>query len=257
MLSAGSIATRSAGLAACPGPHTARLTRHPACPRRFGHDAKGARLDPWPSQKASNDPMWNPGPGRYSAAANHRGAPTGAGAAATAAPFSKATKMVVPGEHFLSVVHLSEPLAKDNFGVHSPGPAMYSPDHSPTRRQAAAPSFGYRGPSMLENAGDPKKQVSPGPARGAAAQNDGRGGHLWGGEARATFGRASKMWQPSAKLGAAAWVSERHASTANAGIFSPGPGRYQPGEVTPHVAGPTLGSGQIDRFYTRAEQGRL
>lgn len=47
--------------------------------------------------------------------------------------------------------------------VHSPGPAAYSPDTSPTRVAAAEYSLGKKAASYFDLYLDPQRQLSPGP----------------------------------------------------------------------------------------------
>lgn len=68
--------------------------------------------------------------------------------------------------------------------------------------------------------------------------------------------RSPKAYEPQVNLSATVFISEAHAERINKSVHSPGP-VYMPKDIRAgHVPTPALGSGP-DRFYSRAEPGRL
>jgi hypothetical protein len=130
---------------------------------RFGKQAIGSRFEIG-SCLASNHPHWNPGPADYEARMTATGVRRAPGADAPKALFGSAEKMVTPQTNLAATVFLSEVHAcHENLGVHSPGPAEYSPSADVVRPAAATYSLGVKAPSYFDSFSDPLRQTSPGP----------------------------------------------------------------------------------------------
>lgn len=216
----------------------------------FGRQYPGSRYEPG-AELAPNHPHWNPGPGEYEPKTLASGKLRQPGADAPKPVFGSSNKMVSPQSNFSATVFLSQKHAmRENVGVHSPGPAAYSPDTSPTRVAAAEYSLGKKAASYFDLYLDPQRQLSPGPMYTPKVKT-------WGNDPRATFGKAPSRWEPEANLSATPFISKQHAYL-NHGVHSPGPGVYSPETSKPqHVPTPALSSGQQDRFYDRFEPGRI
>lgn len=223
---------------------------------RFGKHFVGSRFDA-SAEMPSNSPHWNPGPANYEPAMLPTGKIRAPGADAPRPVFGSSQKLVSAEINFSATVFVSHGHARrENVGVHSPGPAAYSPDTSPTRAAAATYSLGAKAPSYFDIYLDPTRQLSPGPQY--ASQLDRTGKRTWGAEPRATFGKGPKAWEPEVNLSAAPFISKAHAPHVNQGVHSPGPGRYSPEVCKPvHVPAPMINSGPSDRFYSRFEPGRI
>ncbi len=80
--------------------------------------------------------------------------------------FSTATKLVTPASNLSAVVFVSNHHSmKENMGVHSPGPAAYSPEKGKgmTHTSPAHFSLSLKAPSYFDAFLDPTRQTSPGP----------------------------------------------------------------------------------------------
>lgn len=225
---------------------------------RFDKQPRVAGTDPTAGH-ASNSPLFNPAPGAYDPATTRLGGPLAPGQAALAWTFPRGRKMLSPQTDAAALPVISRLHAREFLGAGSPGPGRYSPDVSPTRPAAAAFTAPARGPSYFDAFFDPTRQTSPGPVC-APGGVDRHGSHSLGDGARATIGRAPKSYDPIANgLAATPFLSNEHAR-ANCGAGVPGPQQYRPHalrtglDATPT---PVLGSGPVERFYTRQEPGRL
>uniref|UniRef100_A0A7S0RZR0 Uncharacterized protein n=1 Tax=Chlamydomonas leiostraca TaxID=1034604 RepID=A0A7S0RZR0_9CHLO len=217
---------------------------------RFGKQFPGSRFEAG-AELASNHPHWNPGPGQYEPASLANGRLRQPGLDAPKTVFGSATKLVTPQSNFSGTVFVSHGHSRrENVGVHSPGPAAYSPDTSPTRAAAADFTMGKKAPSYFDLYLDPQRQTSPGPVYVPKIKT-------WGTDPRATFGKAPPRWEPETNYAAAPFLTKRH-ERVNQGVHSPGPGVYSPEASKPtHVPTPLLASGPPDRFYNRFEPGRI
>jgi hypothetical protein len=135
---------------------------------RFGKELYGTRhrID---STLPSNHPIWNPGPGQYS----NNGFTLQSRCSAV---FGNSQKLVSPQTNLQATPFVSrEHAMKENQGVHSPGPAVYSPVADATRPKPCAHTLGSKAPSYFDAFLDPRKQHSPGPIYDAT-HTDKKGG---------------------------------------------------------------------------------
>mmetsp|Transcript_38647 Transcript_38647/g.85983 ORF Transcript_38647/g.85983 Transcript_38647/m.85983 type:complete len:523 (-) Transcript_38647:1004-2572(-) len=220
----------------------------------FGRQLLGSRFN-LSASMPSNCPHWNPGPADYEVSSLYKGGNKDPGVDAPKTVFGRSQKLVSPETRFSATVFVSKEHAKrENLNIHSPGPAQYSPDVSPTRSASEAFSLGAKASSYFDVFLDPARQPSPGPIYNTSHM-DRRGTRSWGCDPKATFGRANKLWEPEVNMSATTFISKEHAMRANQAVHSPGP-IYFPQKVS-HISTPSINSGPPDRFYNRFEPGRL
>ncbi|KAF5836218.1 hypothetical protein DUNSADRAFT_6230 [Dunaliella salina] len=242
-----------------PGPaynsSPASIAMRPTSPRfSFGRRDIGTRTNPR-AEHPSNAPLWNPGPGNYDVQRLANGMRWEAGAESPHAIFGVSPKLMTPQTNIAATPFVSAGHAlKENVGVHSPGPARYSQDSSPTRTSPAKYSMAKKAPSYFDAFLDPGRQPSPGPVYRPTINS--HADRPWNPQS-ATFGKSTKYWDPARNLSAAPFVSHSHARVANQSVHSPGVGAYRPKHPQPKVHSTLLSSGPKDRFYDRFEPGRL
>uniref|UniRef100_A0A7S3QN89 Uncharacterized protein n=2 Tax=Dunaliella tertiolecta TaxID=3047 RepID=A0A7S3QN89_DUNTE len=236
-------------------PCPASIAVRPTSPRfSFGRRDIGTRTNPTAGHP-SNAPLWNPGPGNYDVQRLANGMRWEAGVDAPHAIFGASPKLMTPQSNISATPFVSAGHAlKENVGVHSPGPARYSPDTSPTRSSPAKYSIAKKAPSYFDAFLDPGRQLSPGPMYCPTINS--HADRPWKSQS-ATFGKGTKYWNPELNLSAAPFISHSHARVVNQGVHSPGVGAYRPKQPQPKVRSALLSSGPKDRFYDRFEPGRL
>eukprot|EP00198_Chlamydomonas_reinhardtii_P013700 XP_001703037.1 predicted protein [Chlamydomonas reinhardtii] len=212
-----------------------------------------------------NAPLFNPGPGAYDPSLTPLGDPVSpsptpapAGGGAPAHAFPRARKGLTASSNPAALPIISkEQAAHEYLGTHSPGPAAYSPDVSPTRPSPPA----YSSPGRAARCWVDPEERSPGPVY-KPADMDRSGRHTLGDCPQAVIGTGPKPvfsgYDPVGALSASPWISLDAARRVNYGIHSPGPGTYSP-QLNPRlVAGnvpvPALGAGPPDRFAGRAHR---
>ncbi|CAG9461179.1 unnamed protein product [Pedinophyceae sp. YPF-701] len=253
-----------------PGPiykhtHPEAIAVHRTCPRfAFGSDAKGARYSVKRTvmyNRFSNGPMYNPGPaygqdmGRTGSKLLHGPRFTMPKSAHTAPHES------VSGTRYLGPGH-----ERENLGVHSPGPGTYQvPERPNTSLHEGSVAFTMRPKGQPQMDADVARLASssPGPKYMHQVHYKKLDRPLGQNERhRYTFGKGQLRDRPYERLSASVYISEHHSAVSNYGLHSPGP-KYNPDKSQravppPHVPSPAFSmSGPLDRFYTRAQPGRM
>ena len=139
-----------------------------------------------------NAPLFNPGPGAYDPSLTPLGDPVSpsptpapAGGGAPAHAFPRARKGLTASSNPAALPIISkEQAAHEYLGTHSPGPAAYSPDVSPTRPSPPA----YSSPGRAARCWVDPEERSPGPVY-KPADMDRSGRHTLGDCPQAVIGR--------------------------------------------------------------------
>ncbi|KAG2433695.1 hypothetical protein HXX76_008065 [Chlamydomonas incerta] len=230
---------------------------------KFDRQLPGARFS-LTAGVPPNAPLFNPGPGAYDPSVTPAGdpvspsplpAPAGGGAPSHAFPRARKGLNAASNPAALPIIS-REQAAHEYMGIHSPGPAAYSPELSPTRPAPPA----YSSPGRAARSWVDPEERSPGPVY-KPADMDRSGRHTLGDGPQAVIGTGPKGYDPVGALSASPWISLDAARRVNYGIHSPGPGTYSPPLnprlVAGNIAVPALGAGPPDRFAGRSEPGRL
>eukprot|EP00873_Tetraselmis_striata_P046327 jgi/Tetstr1/466591/TSEL_000999.t1 len=204
---------------------------------------------------ATNSPVHNPGPGAYQVMQDKKGNKVPAGKATAAHSFGNSS-FHQPQLNYSKTMFISDGHSRENLGVHSPGP-KYHPNSDSSAKFSASPAYTTRpkGTMHWDKLLEPNNCYQPGPEYHPTVMRD--GSRFLKESPKYTFKREYQRPAPSTNLSASAFITERHAKTANHSVHSPGP-IYYPNKPERHKASPNFSmSGPKDRFYDRFEPNRI